>query len=60
MSFRNVFGGRAHFSASLSLLIFVRNVSLMNPSLDPYFSGEGVQSMDDSAGHGQGVHPLGW
>ena len=34
-SCRRVFGGRAHFSASLPLLALVKNVSLMNPSLDP-------------------------
>ena len=28
-----VFGGRAHFSASLPLLVFVKNVSLLDPSL---------------------------
>ena len=30
-----IFGWRAYFSASLPLLAFVKNVSLMNPSLDP-------------------------
>ena len=30
-----VFGGRAHFSASLPLLALKQNVSLLNPSLDP-------------------------
>ena len=34
-SFRRVFGGRAHFSASLPLLEFVKNASLLNPSLEP-------------------------
>ena len=34
-SCRQIFGGRAHFSASLPLIAFVKNVSLMNPSLDP-------------------------
>ena len=33
-SCQRVFGGRAHFSASLALLALVKNVSLMNPSLD--------------------------
>ena len=32
---RRVFGGRAHFSASLPLLFLVRKVSLLNPYLDP-------------------------
>ena len=36
-----VFGGRAHFSASLPLLEFVKNVSLLNPSLDPACTGGG-------------------
>ena len=30
-----VFGGRAHFSASLPLLALIKNVLLMNPSQDP-------------------------
>ena len=34
-----VFGGRAHFSASLPLFAFVKNMSLMNPSLDPLCDG---------------------
>ena len=34
-SFRQVFGERANFSASLPLLALVKNVFLMNPSLDP-------------------------
>ena len=40
-SCRRVFGGRAHFSASLPLLALVKNVSLMNPSLDPACAGGG-------------------
>ena len=36
-----VFGGRAHFSASLPLLAFVKNVSLLNPSLDSACTGGG-------------------
>ena len=32
---RRVFGGRAHFSASIPLLAFVNKTSLLNPSLDP-------------------------
>ena len=35
------FIGRAHFSASLPLLAFVKKVSLMNPSLDPACTGVG-------------------
>ena len=38
-SCRRVFGGRVHFSASLPLLSFIKNVSLMNPSLDPDCNG---------------------
>ena len=37
-----LFGGRAHFSAFLPLLVFVKNMSLMNPSLDPAYKGGGV------------------
>ena len=37
-----VFWGRVHFSASLPLLAFINNVSLLNPSLDPACAGEGV------------------
>ena len=36
-----VFGGRYHFRASLPLLMFVKNVILMNPTLDPDFIGGG-------------------
>ena len=36
-----VFGGRAYFSASLPMLAFVKNVSLLNPSLDPTCTGGG-------------------
>ena len=36
-----VFGGRARFSASFPLLIFVKNVSLMNPYLGPMCTGVG-------------------
>ena len=36
-----VFEGRAHFSASLPLLALVKNVLLMNPSLDPSCDGGG-------------------
>ena len=40
-SFYLVFVGRDHFSASLPLLALVKNVSLLNPSLDPDFTGRG-------------------
>ena len=40
-SCHRVFGGRAPFSASLPLLAFVKNVSLLNPSLDPACTGGG-------------------
>ena len=43
-----VFGGRAHFSASLPLLAFVKNVSLLNPSLDPTCTGGGVHTLAES------------
>ena len=36
-----VFGGKPRFIASLPLLVFVKNVSLMNPSLDPVFTRGG-------------------
>ena len=32
-SFRTVFEWRAHFRASLPLLVFVKNASILNPSL---------------------------
>ena len=47
-SCRRIFGGRAHFSASLPLLAFVKNVSLLNPSLDPAFTGGGVHALAES------------
>ena len=37
-----VFGGRAHFSTYFLLLVFVKNMSLLNPSIDPAFTGGGV------------------
>ena len=40
-SFLGVFGGSAHFSASLPLLALVKNVSLVNPYLDPACAGGG-------------------
>ena len=42
-SCRRVFGGRAHFSASLTLITFVKNVSLMNPYLNPTCTGGGFK-----------------
>ena len=36
-----VFRRRAHFSESLPLFAFVKNVSLLNPSLDPTCTGGG-------------------
>ena len=47
-SCRRIFGERAHFSASLPLLAFVKNLSLMNPSLDPVCTGGGVHALVDS------------
>ena len=35
------FGGMEHFSASLTLLVFLRNMYLMNPYLDPAYAGAG-------------------
>ena len=58
-SCRQVFGGRDNFSASLPLLVFVRNVSLMNPSLDPAFTGGGGHTLDNVSRIGQGVYPWG-
>ena len=43
-----VFGGRAHFSASLPLLALKQNVSLLNPSLDPACTGGGFHALADS------------
>ena len=40
-SYRRVFGGRAHFSASLPLLEFIKNMSLMNLPLNPACTGGG-------------------
>ena len=34
-----VFGGRYHFRASLPLLMFVKNVNLLNPYLEPACAG---------------------
>ena len=38
-SCRRVFEGRSHFSASLPLLALLKNMELMNPSLDPACAG---------------------
>ena len=40
--FRKLFGGRAHFCAYFPLLALVKNISLMNPSLDPLCTGGGA------------------
>ena len=58
-----VFGGRAHFSASLLLLAFANNVSLLNPYLDLACAGEGVHALYDPPGHGRtvgGRTPTSW
>ena len=39
--YRRVFGGRYHFSTFLHFLSLMMNVSLLNPSLDPDYSGGG-------------------
>ena len=49
------FGGRAHFSAYLPLLVLVKNVSLVNPSLDPDCA-RGFQNLDDLSGYDGGVN----
>ena len=44
-----IFGGRVHFSAFSPLLAFVKNVSLLNPSLDPACTGGGgVHALADA------------
>ena len=58
-SFRQVFGGMAHFSTYLPLPTLVINVSLMNPSISPYYNG-GVHAVADQAENGRGVHPWGF
>ena len=40
-SCHQVFGGRLHLGASLPLVAFIKNVSLLNPYLDPDFTGGG-------------------
>ena len=40
-SCRQIFGGRSHFSASIPLLAFVKNMSLLNHSLTPHEQGGG-------------------
>ena len=60
ISCRQVVGGRAYFRAYLPLLSLVRNVSLMNPYLDPACAGGwGFHAVDDSAGNCRCVHPWG-
>ena len=39
-----------YFSASLPLLAFINNLSLMKPSLDPSCSGGGVHVLDELTG----------
>ena len=57
---RRVFGGRAHFSASLLLLALVKNVSLVNLSLDPACArGGGVHAVAFLSGYSRGIHPWG-
>ena len=41
---QRVLGGRSHFSASLTLTVFVKNVSLMSSYLDPYLDGGGFMT----------------
>ena len=43
-SCHRIFRGSAHFRASLPLLVFAKNVSLLNPSLDPACTGGGFTS----------------
>ena len=46
------FGRGAHFRASLPLLVSVKNVYLMNPSLDPSGAGGGgVHTSDNPPGY---------
>ena len=54
-----VFIWRVHFSNSPPLLVFVKNVNLLNPSLDPTCTGEGVHTLDDTPRISQSVHPWG-
>ena len=51
-SFQQIFWGRAHFSAYLPLLAFVRSVLLMKPSLEPACARGGIHAVADKAGHG--------
>ena len=44
-SCRQVFGRKYNFSASLDLLAFVNNLSLLNPSLEPACTGGGGGSL---------------
>ena len=56
-SFRPVFEWRAHFRASLPLLAFVKNASILNPSLDLACTEGGVHDLDDPPGNSGGVDP---
>ena len=50
---QRAFGERVHFSASLLLLVFFNNASLMNPYLDPTFAGGGGgHNLDYAPGYG--------
>ena len=53
-----VFRERAHFRTSLPLLVFVKNVSLFNPFLDPACTGV-VHTLDDAPRIGQVIHSWG-
>ena len=54
-----VFGGRAHFSASLLLLAFVKNMILLNPSLDPDCVWGGVHALADAPKNRSRCPPVG-
>ena len=49
---QRVLGGRSHFSASLTLTVFVKNVSLMSSYLDSSLDGGGVHNLDHASGGG--------
>ena len=46
-SCRRIFVGRSHFSTPPPLLAFVKNVSLLNPSLNHVCTGGGVHTLAD-------------
>ena len=52
-SCRRIFGGSAHFSTSLPLLAFVKNVGLLNPYLDPACIGGGFAPWRTRQGWGE-------